>query len=491
MSITKRLMMFTVPAALAVVGIASMHGTTATVSATSLASAAPPTALPSPTASMDVNLFRNVAQQVNPVVVAIMTRSRVDTRTTERDELYRWFFGRRPEPDSRVQRALGSGFLISRDGDILTNNHVVADADVIEVGLFGDETKTHRARLIGRDPLSDSALIRLEQPPPNLPVATLGDSDAVQAGDWVMAIGNPFQLGHTVTVGVVSYIGRPFEVDEGRWQKMIQTDASINPGNSGGPLLNVRGEVVGINTAILGASSGGNIGIGFAVPIDSVKNLLPELRAGNVVHGRIGVQLRNGPVTIDEAKALGLPKAEGVIVSAVERGSPADRSGLQAGDVIVAFNGRSIANADDLIPLVSSARPGSRIALTVIRDGRERTLQVTVEELKIEGQRASAPRDRESGNFGMTLGDVTGSVASELRLPARMDGAVVYGVEAGSQAEQAGMHRGDVVVSINRQAVHNAGEAERTLRQIEDGHPAFLLVWRDGSEVLVEMQRES
>lgn len=443
----------------------------------------------SPGPPLGTDLFRNIARQQNPVVVAIMTKARVEVPLPD-DEFFQWFFGRPLQPDGRVQRGLGSGFLIGRDGEILTNNHVVAGAEAIDVGLFGDESETYRATLIGRDPLSDSALIKLQRPPANLPVATLGDSDALEPGDWVMAIGNPFQLGHTVTVGVVSYLGRPFEVEEGRWQKMIQTDASINPGNSGGPLINVRGEVVGINAAILGAGSGGNIGIGFAVPINSVKTLLPQLHKGKVVRGRIGVQLRGGPMSDEDAKALGLSKAGGAIVTSVERDSPADRAGLQAGDVIVAFNGTPVANADDLVSRVSSAPPGSRVMLAVMRDGRTRTVEVTVEELVLDGESGTARQRGTTSDFGLRLGDVTASVARQLGVPSGMDGAVVYNVANDSAADRAGLQQGDIVRSVNRQTVHNAAEAVRELRRIETGASTFLLIWRDGNEMLLQMRKE-
>lgn len=448
-----------------------------------------PVSATSPEVPLTTDLFRTIARQQNPIVVSIMTRARVEVPSPE-DEFFQWFFGRPLQPEGRVQRGLGSGFLIGRDGEILTNNHVIAGAEAIDVGLFGDESKSYRATLIGRDPLTDSALVRLQRPPANLPVATLGDSDAVEPGDWVMAIGNPFQLGHTVTVGVVSYLGRPFQVDEGRWQRMIQTDASINPGNSGGPLINVRGEVIGINAAILGAGSGTNIGIGFAVPINSVKTLLPQLRKGKVVRGRIGVQLRGGFLSDEDAKALGLSKAGGAIVTSVERDSPADRAGLQAGDVIVAFNGTPVASADDLVPRVSSAPPGSRVRLTVMRDGRTHTVEVTVEELVSDDEgRAVRQRGITSG-FGLRLGDVTASVARQLGLPSGMDGAVVYDVVDDGAADRAGVRPGDIVRSVNRQAVHTAADAVGALERIEAGGSAFLLIWRDGNEMLVQVRKE-
>ena len=442
----------------------------------------------SPETVMGTAVFRDIARQQNPVVVSIVTQSRVEA-VPENEEFFRWFFGLPPaEPESRVQRGVGSGFLIGQGGEILTNNHVVAGADAIKVGLFGD-TKSYVATLVGRDPISDSALIRLEHAPTGLPSATFGDSDALEPGDWVMAIGNPFQLGHTVTVGVVSYQGRPFQLEEGRWQKMIQTDASINPGNSGGPLINVRGEVVGINAAILGAGSAGNIGIGFAVPINSVRALLPQLRQGQVVRGRIGVQLRGGPITEDEAKALKLPEASGAIVVAVERGSPAARAGLQAGDVITALNGTDVASADDLIPRVSSTAPGTTTIITAVRNGQVRTLSVTVEALSLVGEQPAGVAPEGPG-LGVTLDDITSTLARHMRLPTGLDGALVTAVADGSPADDAGAHAGDIVREINRQAVHNAADARQALAGLEPGGPVFLLVWRQGNELFLQIRPE-
>jgi serine protease Do len=226
------------------------------------------------------SVFRDIVRRQNPVVVSITTEARVRapemTQFFGDDDFFGRFFGVPRTPREQLRQGLGSGFIINAEGEILTNNHVVAGADRIRVGLFGDERRTYDAKVLGRDPLTDSALIRLENAPDKVTVATLGDSHALEPGDWVLAIGNPFRLGHTVTAGVVSYKARPFAVTEGRFQDMLQTDASINPGNSGGPLLNMRGEVVGINTAILAGASAGNIGIGFAVPINAVKALMPS-----------------------------------------------------------------------------------------------------------------------------------------------------------------------------------------------------------------------
>lgn len=454
-----------------------------------------PQAGPSPTLEappgvpMDTNLFRNIARRENPVVVSVTTRSRVTGRDVEED-LFRWFFGEQPMPRERIQRALGSGFLISQAGDILTNNHVVAGAEVIEVSLFGDETKIYRAAIVGRDPLTDSALIKIQEAPANLPAATLGDSSVLEPGDWVMAIGNPFQLGHTVTVGVVSYHGRPFQVQEGRWQNMIQTDASINPGNSGGPLINVHGEVVGINAAILGGGTNGNIGIGFAIPINSVKALLPQLRKGKVVRGRLGVHLRNAPIAQDEATALGLPTTNGLIVMAIEPGSPASRAGLRAGDVLLAFNGEAVANADDLVAHVSAMAPGTPAAVKYFRDGQERVQTVIIEELALEPDRASQPVTGARADYGLKLEDITPALVARLRLPPDVVGAVVVEATSGSAAERAGLRAGDIITTVNRRAVGDASSATRELDRVEAGQPVFVLVWRRGVELFLQMRRD-
>jgi serine protease Do len=442
-----------------------------------------------PLVPMDARLFRDIARRENPAVVSVTTRSLVSGRDLDED-FFRWFFGVEPAPRERIQRALGSGFLISASGEILTNNHVVAGAQVIDVSLFGRGTGTYRAAIVGRDPLTDSALIKLEQPPPDLPTATFGDSDSLEPGDWVMAIGNPFQLGHTVTVGVVSYQGRPFQVQEGRWQNMIQTDASINPGNSGGPLINVHGEVVGINAAILGGAADSNTGIGFAVPINSVKALLPQLRQGKVVRGRLGARMRNAAISADEAKALGLPAAHGVIVISVEPDSPAARGGLRAGDVIVAFNGQDVSSADDLVARVSATRPGGRVNVRAFRDGQERTAAVTIEQLPLEVEPTPEQAAPGRGGFGLTCADITPALAARLRLPQNLDGALVTEVVAEGPADRAGLRVGDLITTVNRVGVHNAGEAIRELARAEAGQPVFVLVWREGVELFLQMRLE-
>ena len=441
---------------------------------------------------MDTNLFRNIAARENPVVVFITTESRTSGQegpSSPDEDFFRRFFGMPGAPQRpEIQRALGSGFIISADGEILTNNHVVEGAERIRVGLYGSNSKTYDAKVVGRDPLSDSALIKLENGPGNLPVATLGDSDQLEPGDWVMAIGNPFQLGHTVTVGVISFIGRPFATTEGRSQDMLQTDAAINPGNSGGPLINVKGEVVGINSAILsGEGAGGNIGIGFAIPINTVRALLPQLRQGKVVRGRLGVLVQTAAITDSEAKTLGLPSTKGAIVSQVQPDSPASRAGLQPGDVIVSFNGKQVESADQLTRLVTATKPGTSVPVEIYRNGQEQTLNATIEELQLEG--ATQGEGGPETGFGLNLSDLTPDVAQQLGLQPGTEGALVQGVQPGSPAAQAGLQRGDVILQINRQPVSSAQGAARLLRDLGPGQSAFVLLSRRGQRVFLTLRR--
>jgi len=406
-------------------------------------------------------------------------------------DIFRFFGVVPPDPGGQVQRVLGSGFVISAAGEILTNNHVIEGADTIEVSLFGNDRKRYHAVLVGRDPVTDSALIKLENPPPNLQAVTLGDSGALEPGDWVMAIGDPFRLGHTVTVGFVSFQGRPFQMPDGRWQDMIQTDASINPGNSGGPLINVRGEVVGINIAIFDHETGSNIGIGFAVPINSVKTLLPQLRQGKVVRGHLGVRFHGGPIQEDEASQLDLPKACGALVMSVDSGSAAERAGLRAGDVVVELDGRPLMDTRDLVARVSSIAPGTDVKLKVVRDGAEQTRMVRIEELPFESAGVPSAQGGKTKDIdGLTVRDITPPDTSRLSIPPGIDGALVVDVALDSAADDAELAVGDIVRAINRHPVHTAAEAKNELRRIEPRRPIFLLVWRHGTEVFLQMRKD-
>ncbi len=361
---------------------------------------------------IDAQTFRNIAKAQSPTVVNIRTTARVRGRElTEffggQDDLLQRFFGgqpqapggrqrRPPRDDMPQQEGTGTGFIIDRTGFILTNNHVVEGADDIRVSLFGGgRTESYAAKVVGRDPLTDTALIQLtEAPSASLQEARFGDSAQMQPGDWVVAIGNPFNLSHTVTVGVISALGRPLGGVPGREQPMLQTDAAINPGNSGGPLLNVRGEVVGINTAIYtDAQRAANIGIGFATPINPIRDLLPQLRDGKVTRGVIGIRVDRDGVTKDVAQAMGLPSASGAMLATVTPGGPADKGGLQPGDIITEFNGRPVADSEALVNMVVATKPGTSVPVTVYRKKQKKAMNIVVDELDLDaeqGRQASA-----------------------------------------------------------------------------------------------------
>ena len=451
---------------------------------------------------IDATTFRNIAKNQAPVVVNIRTQARLRRELTEfdnSDELFRRFFGqgqpqgrgrgRTPAPEERV--GAGTGFVIDKAGFILTNNHVVEDADEIQVGLYGmnmanPNEHLYAAKVVGRDALTDSALIQLtEMPAAPLQEAKFGDSDQMQPGDWVMAIGNPFNLSHTVTVGVVSALGRPVGGVSGRPQNMIQTDAAINPGNSGGPLLNVRGEVVGMNTAIYTDQRSANIGIGFATPINSIRAILPQLRSGRVTRGVIGVGVRPYPLTKEDAQAFGLPNTNGAVLSTVNQGQPADKAGLLPGDVITEFNGKPVPDNEALVALVVATKPGTTVPLTVFRAKERKSINITIGELDLEaeqGQTARPDVDTEptSTGFGMTIEAVTPEIARELKLPSGQGGVVVVDVSRGSPASNAGVTPGDVILSVNRNPVSGVSQVTRELEAAPQGSTVFLVVWRVG-----------
>ncbi len=449
------------------------------------------------TGTIDAQTFRRIATAQTPMVVNIRTESRRRTQDLTEffggDDLLRRFFGepQQEQPREEFTQGAGTGFVIDEDGFILTNNHVVEGATKIEVGFFGDDAgETYEARLVGRDPLTDSALIELvEQPDRLLPVATFGDSNQMQPGDWVMAIGNPFNMAHTVTVGVISAIGRPFPVATGRSQDVLQTDADIKPGNSGGPLLNIRGEVVGINTAIV-SDRASNVGIGFAIPINTVREILSQLQSGKVTRGRIGVNIT--PVLREAVEAFGLSDTRGAVVASVVPDGPAARGGLEPGDVIVEYAGDPVEDMSDLQNKVTATTPGTEVPVTIMRDRERTTLDITIEELDLETE--SQPRvtqnEGESPGFGMTLADLDGEWARRLRTPSDVTGAVIVDLDARGAAARAGMQRGDVVVEVNRIPIRGATAAVQELRVIDSGDTAFFLVWRGGTEIFVQATKE-
>ncbi|MBS1819926.1 MAG: Do family serine endopeptidase [Acidobacteria bacterium] len=476
------------------------------------------------TGALDAQTFRNVAKAQQPMVVNIRTESKAKGQDLSEffggngggggDDLFRRFFGQPNDPDDQdtpaprgrgnrrpreqTTVAAGTGFIISKDGLILTNNHVIDGATKIEVSLFGeDDDQTYSAKLIGKDALTDSALIQLTQMPNHpLPEAKFGDSAQMAAGDWVMAIGNPFNQGWTVTVGVVSAQSRPFTTD-GRTNEMIQTDAAINPGNSGGPLLNLRGEVIGINTMIFtNGRAEGNIGIGFAVPINTVRDLLPQLMQGKVVRGRIGLQMTAVPR--DSYQEFGLKSRAGAVVSSVAPGGPAEKAGVKPGDVIVEYNGKSIQNTTDLQKMVAATKPGTSAALKIVRNGKDQTLHATVEELDLDAERGGRqsrnndkeqPEEQGQDSFGLTLTNLTPQMARRLQMPSGQSGAVVTDVD--ENGPSAGILRpGDVILSVNGQSVSSAADAGREFQKVANGRIARVLVWRGDGEVFVTIRKE-
>ncbi len=447
------------------------------------------------TGDIGATTFRDIAAAQTGMVVNIRTESR--RQNTELNDLFGGdlfdrFFGqprRQPrQPEAPVPSA-GTGFVIDSSGLILTNNHVVENATSIQIDFFGDdEGDLYEARILGRDAMTDSALLELvDRPEWELPVASFGDSGQMAAGDWVMAIGNPFGLGHTVTVGVISAIGRPFMPVRGRNLDMLQTDAAINPGNSGGPLLNIRGEVVGINTAII-SDRMANAGVGFAVPINTVRELLDELRGGRVTRGVIGIQIAN--VEPDDYGVLGLSETGGVAVNSVTAEGPADQADMRPGDVVVAYDGDPVSSTEELQSRVVATRPGTTVPIDVVRNGELLTLQVTIGQLDEDAEIAGIVEPEEtSEDFGISLQDLTPQLARRLQVPADTAGAVVTDVVRGSNAAAGGLQPGDVILSVNRVEVGSAREVSDQLAAIESGRRAFLLVQRRDTRVFLQVEK--
>ncbi len=456
---------------------------------------------------VDTETFRRIAEAQTPMVVNIRAESRrrvPETTGLFGDDGFQRFFGVAEGitpgldrgPGEELLEGAGSGFIVDKSGLVLTNNHVVEGASRISVALFtapadNDRDRYYEAKVVGRDPLTDSALLQLTEMPKNgLPVATLGDSNAVAPGDWVVAIGNPFNLSHTVTVGVISAKGRPFQAVRGRVQEMLQTDAAINPGNSGGPLLNVRGEVVGINTAILSTGQQpGNVGIGFAVPINVVRDLLPRLRSGKVTRGRIGVQVTGVPR--EAIEAFGLNERRGALVSVVEPGGPADHAGVKPGDVIVEYDGKPVRTSDDLVQLVVNSRPGSTVPVRVMRNKQPVTLNVRVEGFDASDETTTSTAPGEEPGFGMSLAPVTPEMAQRFGLSTGAAGVLVVDVVPHSSAERAGLQPGDVILEVNRKPARTIDAVVGALKAVPPRGTAFLLVARRGEQVFLTLTRDA
>jgi serine protease Do len=392
-----------------------------------------------------------------------------------RDFFERFFRDQIPK-DFR-QQSLGTGVIIDKEGFILTNNHVVEMADEIKVKL-ADE-REYLAKIIGRDQKTDLALIKIDSDKPLSPLP-LGDSDKLEVGEWVVAIGNPFGLGNTVTAGIVSAKYR--QIGQSSYDNYIQTDASINPGNSGGPLLNTAGEVVAINTAIF-SQSGGNIGIGFAVPINMAKDLLPQLKKGKVVRGWLGVMIQK--ITPELKQKLDLKDEKGALVADVTPGGPAEKAGIQRGDVIVSFNGKEIKEMNELPYVVASTPVGKSATVEVLRKGQKKSLEIKIAELKDEKE---APVVTEAKpRLGMTVEDLTPELAKNFGL-SEAKGVVVVQVEDGSSAAEAGLRAGDVILEIDQSPVKDVKDFGGKIESYKAGDTVLVLAKRRGATVFLTLK---
>jgi len=385
-------------------------------------------------------------------------------------------------PDEQRSEGLGSGVIVSPEGYILTNNHVVDGATDVEVML--SDRREYKARVIGRDDKADIAVVKIDAG--NLPAITIGNSDTVEVGDYALAIGNPFGVGQTVTMGIVSATHRGLGNEIEAYEDFIQTDAAINPGNSGGALVNDRGELIGINTAIIAHGSEGNQGIGFAVPVNLARNIMDQiLKNGKVTRARLGILPQNVTPTI--ARQFGVKDSQGALVGEVEANSPASRAGLKTGDIILEVDGHSVYDANQLRNMISSMQPNSNVNLKIWRDGAQRTLPVTLGELNPEEATNRGGTDRGNGSDsaleGVTVENLTAQIARDLKLPASTAGVVVNEVSPASAAASAGLRQGDVIQEVNRKPVRNVAEFEAAVRNSKDG--TLLLVNRDGHTIYV------
>jgi serine protease Do len=435
--------------------------------------------------------FADLAQAVSPAVVNISTTKRVkgggrvfdyfmgpkDRRNPMDDFFERFFGGDIPQQKEYKQKSLGSGFIIDDEGLILTNNHVVEDADEIKVIL--KDHKEFEAKVIGRDAKTDLALIKIKSWK-GLQLIKFGNSDELRVGDWVMAIGNPFGLDNTVTAGIVSAKGRV--IGAGPYDNFIQTDASINPGNSGGPLINLKGEVVGINTAIFA----GGQGIGFAIPINTAKELISQLKdKGKVTRGWLGVMIQK--VTPDLAKSFNLKDEAGALVGDVTPGSPAEKAGIKPGDIIIEFDGKAIKEMNELPRLVAAVPVGKTVEVKALREGKSQTFKVQVQELDEKQVAAGPSQGKES--MGLSVREFTPELARRFRMDYE-PGILVVQVQEGSPADEAGIQEGDVIKEVNRKSVKDLKSYQNLISSIKKGGNILFRIKRGGMNLFVSLRME-
>jgi serine protease Do len=426
--------------------------------------------------------FSEVAKAVSPAVVNISTEKVVKggIRTFRHfqspfgkddpfHDFFEKFFGDRPEREFK-ERSLGSGFIIDKEGHIVTNHHVIENADKIKVKLTNG--KEYDAEIVGRDPKTDIALVKAKGLR-GAQTIQLGDSDALEVGEWVVAVGSPFGLEHTVTAGIVSAKGRV--IGSGPYDDFIQTDASINPGNSGGPLVNMKGEVVGINTAIV-SRSGGNVGIGFAIPANMARGIIEQLQtSGSVTRGWLGVSIQD--LTPELADYYGLKDAKGALVGEVFEGDPADKAGIKAKDVIIGVDGKEIEDSRDLSRTIAEVPVGRKVRIKVLRQGKEHTFHVNIVKRTEEKETLAAKEPREEMDLGMTVSPVTPQLARQFNL-SETEGVVVVNIEEGSPADEAEVREGDLILEIDRRPVTTLEDYHALIKKVKEGETVSLLVRR-------------
>ncbi len=433
--------------------------------------------------------FAELAKKLSPSVVNIkvvkvekvgFNRPEMEIPDGPAGDLFKRFFHEMPQaPESRRTQGAGSGVIISKDGYVLTNNHVVEGAKEVTV-TFANQ-KEYKAQVVGRDPKTDLAVLKVKSKE-SFPAVSLGDSDQLQVGDWVVAIGNPFGLNNTVTSGIVSAKGRV--IGAGPYDDFIQTDASINPGNSGGALLNMKGELVGINTAIIPNGQG----IGFAIPVNTGKPLVPQLISkGEVTRGYLGVNIQS--ITPELAKALKLQDRKGALVADVVSGGPADHGGIKRGDVIIAYNGKVVEDSRHL-PVLGAATPVNQEAtVTILRNGREQKLSMKVGQLPEDKTVSEKPVHPAADKWGLQLRDVNPQIAQQFNLK-EDKGVVVAGIEPGSRAAEAGMQRGDLILEVNRQPVGSVKDFLEDIDRSTDKTQLLLLVQRDNGKFFIPLEQQ-
>lgn len=435
--------------------------------------------------------YADLVEKTSSAVVQIIVSKKQDERRqpTGLEELFRNSPLQPPTPQSkRPIQGFGSGVIVKQDGTILTNHHVIEDSEKISVIM--DDNKSYEAKVIGSDPPSDLAVIKIEGR--ELPYINLGNSDEVRIGDIVLAIGNPLGIGQSVTSGIISAKSRRTGISDGSFEDFLQTDAPINRGNSGGALINLKGELIGINSQILSPSpSGGSVGIGFAIPSNMAKSVMEQLMEnGRVRRGLLGVGIQD--ITSDVAESLELENTDGVLVSDVKPGSAAEKAGIKRRDVITAINNQEVTDGNTLRNKIAGTQPGTEISLTIIRDGKKQELKATLNEFQLSGVKPEIPdignkkdnQSEESGKLGLTLQKLTPEIRKQLEIPSEVKGLVVADVNENGAAAEKGIRRGDVIMEINRQLIESVEDVQSAIKKSGE-KPILLLISRGGQTTFI------